>query len=474
MELPKDFYKLVENPGYLKNIVYGDSVAEYCKTIVKINNETKYLTFGEIWALFEKDKSECDEKEHIINPDIEVLSYNTKNDKLIMTKPYRLIRHFIDKKILRLNLTNYEFIDVTKDHSLIDFDGKNWITTSPEKATYLPAIETKFNNIQNYEIDSNVLKIFKEKLVFNVKPVKIYSKEELNYKGYVYDWEIPETNNFNVNGVIVHNTDSLFIVIPSQVKDLSVEEKNDLASKVSKDINDRITDFLKSNYFKRANISPDYNFTDFKTEMIIESIMFIPDVKKNYAYKSIIENGKLKEIPEIKYKGIQVVKIDASKLSQNLLKEMIQNIILNIDIKKEDKLKHIAKAVDDTNSIFQNCIENAIFEDIGIACKWSKSKSTINSMKLYNFIMEENVFNLGSAGRFIYTKFGNLDYFKKLDIDVSKLNAVCIPFSYSPEKVKEKFKQYGIIIDRAKQWERVFTTTCQRLVDLVKMEAKNA
>jgi hypothetical protein len=87
--------------------------------------------------------------------------------------------------------------------------------------------------------------------------------------------------------------------------------------------------------------------------------------------------------------------------------------------------------------------------------------------------MDENIFSSGSAGRFIYTKFGNLQHFKKLDVDVSKLNAICIPYNYSPEKVKEKFQEYNIIIDKVQQWERVFTTTCQRLVDLVKLEGKN-
>lgn len=279
-------------------------------------------------------------------------------------------------------------------------------------------------------------------------------------------------NKEYLKNVLYSDTDSIFIVIPSQVKDLSVEKKIEISTKVSNDINNNIIKYLKSSYFKKANISPEYNFTDFKTEMIMESIMFIPDIKKQYAYKSIIENSVLLKEPKIKYKGIQVVKIDASKLSQNLLKNMIQDIILNTEIKKEDKLKYMAKVVDDTNNNFQNCVENAMFEDIGIACKWSKNKSIINSMKLYNFIMDENVFNIGMAGRFIYIKFGNLNHFKTLDVEVSKLNGIAIPFNYSPEKIKEKFQQFSIIIDREKQWERIFTTTCQRLVDLVKMEIK--
>ena len=92
-------------------------------------------------------------------------------------------------------------------------------------------------------------------------------------------------------------------------------------------------------------------------------------------------------------------------------------------------------------------------------------------MKLYNFIIGENTFTSSSAGRFIYCKFGDISKFKSLDIDLKKLNAIAIPYNYSPELIKDKFNEFNIILDQDEQWNRVYTTTCQRVVDLVKRES---
>lgn len=274
--------------------------------------------------------------------------------------------------------------------------------------------------------------------------------------------------------VLYSDTDSIYICVPTDIKDLSADDKMKMAAKVGKEINGQIGQYLNSTYFKRANISPDYNFTDFKTEVIMDSIMFIPNVKKQYAYKMVVKDNKILSDTDkkIEYKGIQVVRIDATKLGQRLLREIIENIILNSDIKKEDKIKYVLKAVNDTHNEFLECIDSANFSDIGISCKWGKDNSIINSMKLYNFIMSDSTFTAASAGRFVYCKFKNIDQFKSLNIDLKKLNAIAIPYNYSPELVKGKFEEFGIQLDEEMQWERVYTTTCQRIVDLVKKESK--
>jgi len=280
-------------------------------------------------------------------------------------------------------------------------------------------------------------------------------------------YKLVEENGYLKN-VIYGDTDSLYVIVKENMKDLAVENKIKMAAKVGKDINDQIYEYLNTTYFKRANISQEYNFTNFKTEVIMDAIMFLPDVKKQYAYKMIVKDNQVLESPEVEYKGIQVVRVDATKLGQRLLKEIIENIILNNNIKKEDKLQYVLKTVNDTHNEFLECIDNAYFEDIGISCKWGKDNSIINSMKLYNFITNSNTFSIGSAGRFIYCKFGNIEKFKNLNIDLKKLNAIVIPYNYSSELIKDKFKEFNIILDTETQWGRVFTTTCNRVVDLVK------
>ncbi|MBT3298455.1 hypothetical protein HN385_06015 [archaeon] len=272
--------------------------------------------------------------------------------------------------------------------------------------------------------------------------------------------------------VLYSDTDSIYIVIPADIKDLAAKEKLELAKRVSVDINNEIQSYVIDNLFKRANISPEHNMIDFKTEVILDSIMFIPKVKKQYAYKMIADGPEIFDTPITDYKGIQVVRSDASELGKKLLKNSIENIILSSDIKKKDKLKYILDIVNATHQEYIKLCGEFIFEDVTISSKWGKDQTTINSMKLYNFITNSNVFLPASAGRFIYCKFGNIPKLRNSGIDMNKINAISIPYSYDPELIKTKFQEYAITIDVEKQWGRVYTTTVQRIVDLVKEEAK--
>jgi hypothetical protein len=276
-----------------------------------------------------------------------------------------------------------------------------------------------------------------------------------------------------LNHVLYSDTDSIYIIIPVDIKNMSMDKKLDLAKKVSVDINNDIQEYLFENYFKRSNTSIDHNMTDFKTEVIMDSIMFIPNVKKQYAFKMIAEGNKIFEEPKTEYKGIQVVRSDATELGKKLLREFIEKVILNSEIKKKDKFSHIVDIVNKTHEKFLKLCEEFTFADLAPSVKWGKDQTVINSMKLYNHISGENTFLPASAGRFVYCKFTSLNKFSSLGIDTSKINAVTIPYRYTPEILKEKFKEFGISIDMEKQWTRVYTTTVQRIVDLVKGETKN-
>jgi hypothetical protein len=272
--------------------------------------------------------------------------------------------------------------------------------------------------------------------------------------------------------VLYSDTDSIYIVIPANIQNLTAKEKLELAQKVGIDINNEIQSYVINDLFKRANISPEHNMIDFKTEVILDSIMFIPKVKKQYAYKVIAEGSEIFKIPKTDYKGIQVVRSDATELGKKLLRNSIEHVILNSEIRKKDKLKYILEIVNNTYQEFIKLCNEFIFEDTTISGKWGKDQTIINSMKIYNFITNTNIFLPASAGRFIYCKFGNIPMLRNSGVNTSKINAISIPYSYSPELVKEKFQEYSIKIDVEKQWGRVYTTTVQRIVDLVKEESK--
>ena len=260
--------------------------------------------------------------------------------------------------------------------------------------------------------------------------------------------------------VLYSDTDSIFIKIPEEdIEDKSAEELWENAEQAADAINDLIIDYNKNTLLPRCNIDPENNYTFFKTELLMSAMLFL-DVKKNYAYKLLVKEGVVLDPPKISYTGIQVVKSDTAKFTQNLLKSVIEGVMLNEKINNEEKTNHIGEKVDEFNKQFKNDIHDFKFEEIGIPGKWSKNKQMINGMQLYNQIMNEDIFSMGSAGKFLYCKFGN-NY-------GPNVNGICVPYEYDKEMLKEKFQAHKIVVDEDKQWNTLITTTCKRVFDLAK------
>jgi len=296
--------------------------------------------------------------------------------------------------------------------------------------------------------------------LLNVQACSVKSFEPIQYNGYVYDFNVPYTQIFVANGCLVHNTDSIFIQIPEE--NAENKEAKDLwnkAENAAESINDLIIDYNKNVLLPRCNIDPEKNETFFKTELLMTSMLFL-DVKKNYAYKLLVKEGVVLNEPKISYTGIQVIKSDSSKFTQDLLREIIENIMLNEKIKDDEKTNKISKIVDQFNKKFKEDVDNFDFTDIGIPGKWSKKILIINGMKMYNKIMNTDTFSMGSAGKFIYCKFAS--------DPGPNINGVCVPYEYDKELLKEKFIANKIVVDENKQWNTLITTTCKRVFDLAK------
>lgn len=267
--------------------------------------------------------------------------------------------------------------------------------------------------------------------------------------------------------VLYSDTDSCFVVVPAKdIKNMPAEKRIEIGHNAAVGINEAITKYLNEFLLPKSNISTQYNRTSFKEEFLIDSILFL-DVKKNYAYKCLAREGKIFEKPEIKYTGIQVVKSDAAKMTQNILKTLIEDVLLNTEVKSKERLMRVTKAVSDYHEQFQNMCNEFELNDIGFPAKWSKKENFINGMMLYNYIMKEEVFSMSSSGKFIYCNFRNTKTLHDLP-NLEKTKGICVPFSYNKELVKAKLEEFQIEIDRKTQFEKIFSTTCQRVVDLVR------
>ena len=428
--LEKDFYKKVENPTYLKHVLYGDSVHKDSK--ITIND--KIYTCNEFWNLFSKYET-IDDKEYIHFPPnlFKILSVNNTTLKIEYKDVKYIMRHKIKTKLININ----NEITLTQNHSLINF--------IDDKLEKINAVDAK-HIIKS--IDGQYVKKF-----------NITSKLLIDYDDYVYDFEVDENHNFLANNILCHNTDSIFYVIPTKdVDKKSPKELWDIAEKKSKDINDLIINYNKKYLLPRCNINPEENHTFFKTELLMSAFMSL-DVKKNYAYKLLVKEGNILDIPEISYTGIQVVRSDTAKFTQKLLREMIEDVVLNeLIVNKQDKINEFKNLIEKYNIKLKEDVENYNFEDIGLPGKWSRDNQIIEGMKLYNHIVKSEVFSYGSAGRLLYIKYGNK----------SNINSIVLPYDYDKEFIKEKFELYKINIDIKKMWDTLISSGCERVIDLVK------
>lgn len=284
------------------------------------------------------------------------------------------------------------------------------------------------------------------------------------------------TKNFYDNvekpGALKHilygDTDSLFVVIPAQNSaNLTTKEKLTIADKASGDINAAVTKYLNEYFLPKSNISIDQNSTFFKSEMLMSAIMFL-DVKKNYAYKLEAKKGKILDQPEIEYTGIQVVRSNAAKMTQDMLREIIEGVVLNDKMNNKDRLPKVSQIVNDSHIKFLECVDNLDLAEISIPGKWAKAEQFINGMSLYNFIMKKEIFSMGSAGLFIYCTFRNPKLFQGSNLDMTKVKGVVIPQVYDKLLLDKRLNEFQIQIDKATQWDTLFSTTVGRVVELVK------
>jgi len=267
--------------------------------------------------------------------------------------------------------------------------------------------------------------------------------------------------------ILYGDTDSLFIAVPGNVKEMNIDEKWELAEKTAEGINKLIVQYYTEYLLPRSNISPQHNEIYFKTELAMESAMFL-DVKKNYAYKLICKEGVVIDPPKIKYTGIQVVKSDAAKTTQNLLKALIEGVVLNAEIPDSEKLNAVMKVVNDYKQQFKADINSLNFQNIGFPGKWAKRDLFINGMRIYNHIMGSDVFAPGSSAKLIYCLFRNAPMLKTLGIEQKDLKGICVPYEYDAELLKTRMYEYNIVLDENTQWKKLYTTTVDRVVNLVK------
>lgn len=468
IKIDSNFWQLIENPANLKYVIYGDSIAEDEHVLVglKLNNyKLSPIPFIEIWDLLINTIPIVihDNKEYLyINDEIQVATYIDSIDEYQVVTPIYLVRHFISKKICKLNFDFCESIKVTHDHSLLSYD-KTINQLVPIKPKDAIRIARATNNKGYIHV-----------------PIK--SKENIDYNGYVYDFSVPVTENFIVNGFIVHNTDSLYVNVPNLKYD-SVEEVCQTLETLAETINSIIENILNSYLLPKMGVNPKYNHTYFKTESIISDILFL-DIKKNYAYKEIAKKGKIYDKPSVAYTGIPVVRSDYSKFAQDFIRKLIEEIALNNAPNKLELLNELAA---ERYATVNKCVEELDFKYIATPGKWKFGNNyktetfTVIAMRLYNTLMDTEIFRPGADGMTLPitilnpTKFldkisinkSRSKYFLN-NINIDNINYIAVPSNYEVEEVKAKFEEYHLSLNTTEIWKKNFSKIAHGIVDVIK------
>lgn len=483
MDIEKNFYDLVEQPGYLKHILYGDSVSKNSLISYKLNNKINHTTIENLWNEL------CDfynvkfynEKEYLFfqeSDNFQILNFNILTDTIEFKTPKYLMRHYHSGQMIQNWFADSEQITTTLNHSLvyIDIDKKIFIKQTPEEAVCVPRIVGKYSCISS-QFNFNNYKDSDGNIIFSsVVSQKIEKKEIINYRDYVYDFEIPETHIFIINDIVVHNTDSLYIQIPYCPEDTI--EKIKVVNKTANDINDLIVNYNKSYLLPRCGFSPNENQTFFKEEMILDVIIML-DVKKAYAYRQLtaeaevdpetnkLIKGKIFSKPKITKKSGLGVKSDTILMTKLIMNDLI-DISLDIGTNAE-KYNKVIESVGSFHKLFMENLKNFKISSIGVPVRWQKKLYVNHAMKLYNAIIEP-VFQFLSPGYFVYCKFNNMQLIKntKVDLPFEKLNALVFPHKFDSELVLDMMKKYQIEIDYETQWTKILNKTCHSLINNIK------
>lgn len=276
--------------------------------------------------------------------------------------------------------------------------------------------------------------------------------------------------------ILYGDTDSIFIKIPDNSD--NVYDKIRKMNKVLTDVNNLIVDYTKNELMVRCGYNPSRCETNFKGEMLIDSILFI-DVKKSYAYKQIaaeadvnenneLVSGKIFKEPIIVKRSTLGLKGDTIALTKDIMSDII-NISFDDTLTKDEKLKKVYKDLGDFNKKFKESINKLNIKYVGSPVRWQKKDYVIYGMKLYNAIVEP-VFQYLSPGYSVQCKFNSLSKIKSLGINipVEKMNMFVFPAELDVEKTNEALRKYEIEIDVETQWSKVFNTVCERLLNNLK------
>jgi len=198
-------------------VIYGDSVSGDTEVLVRNDmGDPRRVRIKETFVRVDHVTPEG--KEYYYPKNLHVLSL-IENGKGCWSKVSYVMRHKAGKRMYRVWITDSWHVDVTEDHSLVGYLCEE-VLREPLSVERLREVRpTEIGKLTNFLV---ALKAGGASATpsagcgVDFEVVRVARVEEIDHDGYVYDFEVEKTHRFFANGVLVHNTDSIFLSSPTR------------------------------------------------------------------------------------------------------------------------------------------------------------------------------------------------------------------------------------------------------------------
>jgi hypothetical protein len=263
------------------------------------------------------------------------------------------------------------------------------------------------------------------------------------------------------------------------------------SQKVAKDCNIKYRNVFDTVLQERANINPNWNYMDFKSEVIATRGFF--NTKKFYALAKLWMEGTYYENLEIKKTGGQILKADTSIVTLHFLQEIYDVLTIRVEFNTLEKIRYRIYEIIKKKyiEIITKNINDFNFKEFVIPKKWpiNKTKTVpvhLQGAMFYNLIFDDQLRPGDSLlmvpviinSSLVFKKY---QYYKRSPYQIpnelikDKLNIISFPsdLEFTEEKKQEiilKLQQLNIRIDfdrilnfnidmKLAQFDKLFSTS---------------
>jgi len=307
-------------------------------------------------------------------------------------------------------------------------------------------------------------------------------------KGFIEHVDVSEFTLYS-------DTDSSYAMVPlpfSKFEDTTktVAYVQDLAHR----LNDEYLKIFNETVVKYGNVNPEYNFMDFKSEVVAYRGFF--NAKKYYGLAKLWDEGTFFDPPKIKKTGGQIVKADSTKITFDLLNEIYKTLLLDFSVTDEITLyqkifiglkkKYLERT--------ENSVKNYKIHDFGIPKKWGlRALKTIpkqvEGAMLYNYLFSDSLrpgesvlqtqirINPSKLLQYMDEKGPTGKFMIKKSMISQKTNTISFPVDITEEDIENIHKKFlelgiqldlGVILDfnvnkKLDQFQKIFSEETRRL-----------